>query len=69
MIYVFPTRDVCQVTRAVKQWASGDLENNGVLIKVRREQNTGKDLRFYSNHYSDSSKHAKIIVLCKEASS
>lgn len=55
-----------QVTAAVQEWFfdSNPVDNNGLLIKVEDEDLLGRDLRFYSNAYTDSDYHAFINVIC-----
>lgn len=47
----------------MKAWASGETPNYGLLLKVLDEDKIGRDLRFFSKSYSDTSKHASIRVL------
>ena len=51
------------VTEAVRNWQHGD-SNYGILVWATNEDDEGRDLRFYSRSYSDSTKHAFINVLC-----
>lgn len=54
-----------QVTDAVKDWADGSVDNNGLLMKVFGESLDGRKLRFLSNAYTyETSKHAYIHVIC-----
>lgn len=57
----YPTK---QVTDAVKNWADGTKDNNGLLMKIVDENVDSRSLRFYSNDYSDTTKHAYINVIC-----
>ena len=52
------------VTNAVRNWRNGN-SNYGVLLRATNENSEGRDIRFFSKSYSDSSKHAFINVLCK----
>ena len=56
------------VTAAVKAWQSGS-PNYGVVIWATNEHIAGRDTRFASNADPDSSRHAYIIVNCKDVSS
>ena len=51
------------VTEAVRNWQDGD-PNYGILVWATNEDDQGRDIRFYSSSYSDSSKHSFIKVLC-----
>lgn len=53
------------VTTAVKQWREG-TSNYGLLVRATNEATPGRDLRFYSNAYSDATKHAYVNVLCSK---
>ncbi|CAN0165651.1 unnamed protein product, partial [Laminaria digitata] len=56
------------VTDAIKDWADGTKENNGLLMKVLDEDTDGRDIRFYSNGYTeDTSKHPFINVICSSS--
>ena len=52
-----------EVTTAVKDWKNGK-PNYGLVIWATNEDQNGRDTRFYSNAYTDSSKHAFIRVNC-----
>ena len=52
-----------EVTKAVKEWKYGK-PNYGLVIWATNENQNGRDTRFYSNAYKDSSKHAFIKVNC-----
>ena len=52
------------VAPAVRKWRGG-VPNYGLVIRAVNELQAGRGIRFYSNNYSDSSKHAYINVLCK----
>jgi len=49
------------VTSAVKDWKAGE-PNYGLLIWAINEDENGRDTRFFSKSYGDSSKHAYIAV-------
>ncbi|XP_078371252.1 uncharacterized protein LOC144654885 [Oculina patagonica] len=51
------------ITPAAKAWRSG-APNYGLVIRAVNELETGRGIRFYSNAYSDASKHAYVLVLC-----
>lgn len=51
------------VTRAIRAWRAG-RPNYGLLLKVVNEQENGRDLRFYSKSFRDSSKRPVIHVMC-----
>ena len=53
------------VTNAVKDWSSG-VPNNGLVIRATNELHPGRDTRFSSNANSDTSKHAFVLVRCKD---
>ena len=53
------------VTNAVKDWSSG-VPNNGLVIRATNELDPGRDTRFSSNANSDTSKHAFVLVHCKD---
>ena len=53
-----------EVTSAVKGWKAGICRNYGLLIWATNEDQNGRDIRFYSKSYSDSSKHPYILVNC-----
>ncbi|KAJ7365166.1 hypothetical protein OS493_007816 [Desmophyllum pertusum] len=53
------------VTNAVKRWKDG-LPNHGLLIRAKNELEAGRGIRFASNAMSDSSKHAFVLVLCRD---
>ena len=57
-----------QVKNAVRKWffKKEAVDNNGLLLKVLDEDLIGRGYRFYSNAYSDSSKHAYINVICTD---
>ena len=52
------------VTDAVRNWCNGQ-GNYGLLLRATNEYTPGRDIRFYSKSYSDTTKHAFINVLCK----
>jgi len=52
-----------EVTSAVKDWKAGK-PNYGLLIWATNEDQNGRDTRFYSKSYRDSSKHPYIILNC-----
>lgn len=52
------------VTSAITKWRSG-VPNYGLVIRALNELQPGRGIRFYSNRFSQSSKHAFIRVLCK----
>lgn len=52
-----------EVTSAVKNWKAGK-PNYGLLIRATNEDQDGRDTRFYSKSYSDSSKHPYILINC-----
>jgi len=52
------------VTSAIRKWRSG-VPNYGLVIRAFNELQPGRDIRFYSNKFSQSSKHASVRVLCK----
>ena len=67
-VVIFPVRPVrsfveFDVTNAVKSWRDG-VPNYGLLIRATNELDRGRDIRFASNAFSDSSKHAYILVRC-----
>ena len=51
------------VTSAARKWRSG-VPNYGLVIRAVNELQAGRGIRFYSNQFSDSSKHAFVRVLC-----
>ena len=51
------------VTLAVKYWSVGK-PNYGLLIWATNEDKEGRDTRFFSKSYSDSSKHPYIVINC-----
>lgn len=53
------------VTSAVRSWRSG-VPNYGLVIRAINELQAGRGIRFFSNAYKDSSKHAFVRVLCKK---
>ena len=59
-----PSRFVeIEVTSAAQDWKAGK-RNNGLLIWTTNEDTNGRDTRFYSRSYSDSSKHPYMLVNC-----
>ena len=48
---------------AVKSWRNV-VPNHGLVIRATNELDRGRDIRFYSNGYDDSSKHAFVSVRC-----
>ncbi|CAB4030682.1 Hypothetical predicted protein [Paramuricea clavata] len=50
------------VTQQAQDWKYGS--NYGLLLRDTHEQVQGRDFRFASNAYSDSSKHAYITLRC-----
>ena len=52
------------ITGAMKEWASGQ-KNNGVLVKVDREDLSGRGLRFYDRHHKDVNMRPYAQVLCR----
>ena len=52
-----------EVTSAAKEWKAGK-SNYGLLIWATNEDQDGRDTRFYSKSYNDSSKHAYIQLNC-----
>ena len=52
-----------EVTSAAKEWKNGK-PNYGVIIWATNENEDGRDTRFYSKSYSDSTKHAYIQLNC-----
>ena len=52
-----------EVTSVAKEWKAGK-PNYGLLIWATNEDQDGRDTRFYSNSYNDSSKHAYIQLNC-----
>ena len=52
-----------EVTSAAQDWKVGK-RNNGLLIWATNEDTNGRDTRFYSRSYSDSSKHPYMLVNC-----
>lgn len=52
------------VTSAIRKWRSG-VPNYGLVIRAFNELQPGRDIRFYSNKFGQSSKHASVRVLCK----
>ena len=51
------------ITEAMRNWQSGD-PNYGVLLLATNENTLGRGIRFFSNAYGDSGKHALVNVLC-----
>ena len=51
------------ITEAMRNWRNGD-PNYGVLLMATNENDLGRDIRFYSNADSDSTRHAFVNVLC-----
>ena len=52
-----------EVTSAVRDWKAGK-PNYGLLIWATNEVINGRDTRFFSKSYSDSSKHSYVLVNC-----
>ena len=52
-----------EVTSAVQDWKAGK-PNYGLLIWATNEDINGRDTRFFSKSYSDSSKHSYMLVNC-----
>ena len=52
-----------EVTSAAKDWKAG-RSNYGLLLWATNEDTNGRDTRFYSRSYSDSSKHPYMLVNC-----
>ena len=52
-----------EVTSAARDWKAGK-RNNGLLIWATNEDTNGRDTRFFSKSYSDSSKHPYMLVNC-----
>ena len=52
-----------EVTSAVKDWKAGK-PNHGLLLWATNEDQNGRDTRFLSKSYSDSSKHPYIQINC-----
>ncbi|XP_068719950.1 uncharacterized protein [Montipora capricornis] len=53
------------VTDAVRRWRNG-TPNYGLVIRAKNERERGRDVRFTSNASPDKSKHAYILLQCKE---
>ena len=53
------------VTDAVRRWRYG-TPNYGLVIRAKNERERGRDVRFTSNASHDKSKHAFILLQCKE---
>ena len=51
------------ITEAMRNWQNGD-PNYGVLLMATKENGIGRDIRFYSNAETDTSRHAYVNVLC-----
>ena len=51
------------ITEAMRNWQNGD-PNYGVLLRATNENALGRDIRFYSNAETDTSRHAYVNVLC-----
>ena len=68
-VTIFPVRPKgfvqFDVTNAVKDWSSG-VPNNGLVIRAINELHLGRDTRFSSNANSDTTKHAFVLVHCKD---
>ena len=66
-VTIFPVRPrgfvEFDITPAVIKWRSG-VPNHGLVIRATNELELGRDVRFYSNAYGDSSKHAFVHVFC-----
>ena len=52
-----------EVTSAAQDWKAGK-RNHGLLIWATNEDTKGRDTRFFSKSYSDSSKHPYMLVNC-----
>ena len=52
-----------EVTSAVQDWKAGK-PNYGLLLWATNEDINGRDTRFFSKSYSDSSKHPYMLVNC-----
>ena len=52
-----------EVTSAAKEWKFGK-PNHGLLIWATNEDQYGRDTRFYSKSYDDSTKHSYIQLNC-----
>ena len=52
-----------EVTSVVRDWKAG-RPNYGLLLWATNEDQNGRDTRFYSNSYSDSSRHPYIKINC-----
>ena len=52
-----------EVTSAVQDWKAGK-PNYGLLIWATNEDTDGRDTRFHSKEYSDSTKHPYMVVNC-----
>ena len=68
-VTIFPVRPKgfveFDVTNAVKDWSSG-VPNNGLVIRATNELDLGRDTRFASNANADWTKHAFVLVHCKD---
>ena len=66
-VTIFPLRPAgfveFDITQAAIKWRSG-VPNYGLVIRAINELEPGRGIRFYSNAYSDASKHAFVRVLC-----
>lgn len=52
-----------EVTSATRDWKAGK-PNYGLLLWATNEDTNGRDSRFYSKTYSDSSKHPYMLLNC-----
>ena len=52
-----------EVTSAVQDWKAGK-PNYGLLIWATNEDINGRDTRFFSRSYTDSSKHPYMLINC-----
>ena len=52
------------ITPAVIKWRSRVRPNYGLVVRAVNELEPGRGIRFYSNAYSDTTKHAYVQVLC-----
>ena len=66
-VTIFPQRPhgfvEFDITPAAIKWRSG-ITNYGLVVRAVNELEPGRGIRFYSNAYSDASKHAYVQVLC-----
>ena len=68
-VVIFPYRPrgfvEFDITRAIRSWQRG-VPNHGLVIRATNEFQKGRGIRFASNADRDGSRHAYVLVLCKQ---